>query len=119
MVSIACVANNKLPVYKTIIIDINKLDRNLTNLQNTSISECASNTTAQLVNDQNIIIIETNKSMKQKMRNLLLMKLAKTQQDEQEEETDGPLNEHRAPTKETCIQAIIIDHQNAYTGNEI
>ena len=30
--------------------------------------------------------------MKQKMRNLLLMKLAKTQQDEQEEETDGPLN---------------------------
>jgi len=53
------------------------------------------------------------------MRNLLLMKLAKTQQDEQEEETDGPLNEHRAPTKETCIQAIIIDHQNASTGNEI
>ena len=50
--------------------------------------------------------------MKQKMRNLLLMKLAKTQQDEQEGETDGPLNEHRAPTKETCIQAIIFDHQN-------
>ena len=57
--------------------------------------------------------------MKRKLRNLLLMKLAKTQQDEQEGETHGPLNEHRAPTKETCIQAIIIDHQNASTGNEI
>ena len=57
--------------------------------------------------------------MKQKMRNLLLMKLAKTRKDEQEEETDGPLNGHRAPTKETCIQAINIDHQNASTGNEI
>ena len=56
--------------------------------------------------------------MKQKMRNLLLMKLAKTQQ-EKEGETDGPLNEHRAPTKETCIQAIIFDHQNVSTGNEI
>ena len=50
MVSIGCVANNKLPVYKTITIDINKLDRNPTNLQNTSISECAINTTAQPVN---------------------------------------------------------------------
>ena len=37
------------------------------------------------------------------------------------------LNEHRVPTNETCIQAIIIpdypaaiiDHQNASTGNEI
>ena len=57
--------------------------------------------------------------MKRKMRNLLLMKLAKTQQDEQEGETHGPLNEPRAPTKETCIKAIIIDHQNASTGNEI
>ena len=57
MVSIGCVANNKLPVYKTITIDINKLDRNPTNLQNTSISECAKNTTAQPVNYQNIIII--------------------------------------------------------------
>ena len=47
------------------------------------------------------------------------MKLAKTQQDEQDEETDGPLNEHRAPTKETCTQAIIIDHQNASIANEI
>ena len=95
MVSIGCIANNKLPLYKTITIDINKLGRNLTNLQITSISECAINTTAQPVNDQNIILLlETNKSMKQKMRNLLLMKLAKTQKDEQEEETDGPLNEH-------------------------
>lgn len=36
------------------------------------------------------------------------------------------LNEHRVPTNETCIQAImpdypvtIIDHQNASTGSEI
>ena len=46
------VANNELS--KTITIDIDKLDRNLTNLQNTSISECTINTTAQPVNDQNI-----------------------------------------------------------------
>lgn len=48
------VANNEL--YKTITIDIDKLDRNLTNLQNTSeISEGTINTTAQPVSDQNII----------------------------------------------------------------
>ena len=41
-------ANNEL--YKTITIDIDKLDRSLTNLQNTSaISECSINTTAQPV----------------------------------------------------------------------
>ena len=50
------VANNKL--YKTITIDIDKLDRNLTNLQNTSISECIINTTTQPVNGQNIIIAD-------------------------------------------------------------
>ena len=39
---------------------------------------------------------------------------------------NDPLKEHRAPTNETGIQAImpnypvtIIDHQNASTGNEI
>ena len=48
-----------------------------------------------------------------------------TEQNEQEEEIDNPLNEHRAPTNETCIQAVIpdypvtSDHQNASTGNEI
>ena len=47
------------------------------------------------------------------------------QQEEQEEEIDDPLNEHRAPTNETCIQAIIpdypvtIDQQNVSTGQEI
>lgn len=46
-------------------------------------------------------------------------------QEEQEEEIDDPLNEHRAPTNETCIQAIIpdypvtIDEQNVSTGQEI
>ena len=48
-----------------------------------------------------------------------------TEQDEQEEELDDPLNEHRASTNETCIQASIpdypvtsiIDHQNASTGH--
>ena len=47
-------AKNEL--YKTITIDVDKLDRNLTNLQNTSaISECTINTTAQPVSDQNKI----------------------------------------------------------------
>ena len=38
------------------------------------------------------------------------MKQAKTQNNEQEEEIDDPLNEHRAPTNKTCIQAIIPDY---------
>jgi len=47
------------------------------------------------------------------------------QQEEQEEEIDDPLNEHRAPTNETRIQAFIpdypvtIDQQNVSTGQEI
>ena len=46
------------------------------------------------------------------------------QQEQQEEEIDDPLNEHRAPTNETCIKAIIpdypvtIDQQNISTGQE-
>ena len=38
------VANNELS--RSITINIDKLDRNLTNLQNTSISECTINSTA-------------------------------------------------------------------------
>ena len=52
------VANNEL--YKTITIDIDKLDRKLTNLQNTSISECTINTTGQPVIQQNVIIRDEN-----------------------------------------------------------
>mgnify|MGYP006973389089 CR=1 FL=1 len=47
------VTNNEL--YKTIAIGIDKLDRNLTNLHNASVSAHTINTTAQPVNDQNII----------------------------------------------------------------
>ena len=121
------VANNEL--YKTITIDIDKLDRNLTNLQNTSaISECTINTTAQPVSDQNIIRDENTSEQINEPENeeLVINETSKnTEQNEQEEEIDGPLNEHRAPTNETCIQAIIpdypvtSDHQNASTGNEI
>ena len=42
---------------KTITIDIDKLDRNLTNSRITSISECTINTTAQPVNEENIVIV--------------------------------------------------------------
>ena len=121
------VANNEL--YKTITIDIDKLDRNLTNLQNTSaISECTINTTAQPVSDQNIIRDENISEQINEPENeeLVINETSKnTEQNEQEEEIDDPLNEHRAPTNETCIQAIIpdypvtSDHQNASTGNEI
>ena len=121
------VANNEL--YKTITIDIDKLDRNLTNLQNTSaISECTINTTAQPVSDQNIIRDENISEQINEPENeeLVINETSKnTEQNEQEEEIDDPLNEHRAPTNKTCIQAIIpdypvtSDHQNASTGNEI
>ena len=121
------VANNEL--YKTITIDIDKLDRNLTNLQNTSaVSECTINTTAQPVSDQNIITDENISEQINEPENeeLVINETSKnTEQNEQEEEIDDPLNEHRAPTNETCIQAIIpdypvtSDHQNASTGNEI
>ena len=71
------VASNELS--KRITIDIDELDRNLTNLRNTSISECTIKTTAKPVNEQNILLLDMNKSTNQKIRNLLLMKLAKTQ----------------------------------------
>ena len=72
------VASNELS--KRFTIDIDELDRNLTNLRNTSISECTINTTAKpVINEQNILLLDMNKSMNQKIRNLLLMKLAKTQ----------------------------------------
>ena len=77
MVSIGCIANNKLPVYKTVTIDINKLDRNLTNLQNTSISECAINTTAQPVNDQNIIIIRNEQIYETENEELVINETSK------------------------------------------
>ena len=120
------VANNEL--YKTITIDIDKLDRKLTNLQNTSISECTINTTGQPVIEQNVIIRDENISKQinePENEKLVVDETSKhTEQNKQQEKI--PLNKHRAPTNETCIQAIIndypvtiIDHQNASTGNEI
>ena len=87
--------------------------RNLTNLQNTSISECTINTTAQPVNDQNTIRDENISEQINEPENeeLVINETSKnTEQDEQEEEIDDSLNEHRAPTDETCIQAIIPDY---------
>ena len=116
-------------IYKIITIDIDKLDRNLTNLQNTSaLSECTINTTAQPVSDQNIIRDENISEQINEPENeeLVINETSKnTEQNEQDEEIDYPLNEHRAPTNETFIQAIkpdypvTSDHQNASTGNEI
>ena len=47
--------NVQLLHLNNITIDMDKLDRNHTNLQNTSISQCAVNTTAQSVIQENII----------------------------------------------------------------
>ena len=65
--------------------------RNLTNLQNTSISECTINTTAQPVNDQNIIRDEniSEKINEPENEELFVNETSKnTEQDEEEEEID-------------------------------
>ena len=122
-------ANSEL--YKTITIDIDRIDRNLTHLEVTYIHSwvhykyqywCRTanewarykhrweyNWTNQWTKNEKPVQ-ETSK---------------KVQQEEQEEEIDDPLNKHRPPTNETCIQAIIpdypvtIDEQNVSTGQEI
>ena len=122
-------ANNEL--YETITIDIERIDRNLTTLEVTSIPECTTSTSTdveQPMNEQDIstdeIITEQINEPKNE-KPVINDTSRKAQQEEQEEEIDDPLNEHRAPTNETCIQAIIpdysvtIDQQNVSTGQEI
>ena len=124
-------ANNEL--YKTITIDIDRIDKNLTTLDVTSIPECTTSTSTdveQPMNEQELYIstdeIITEQINEPKNEKPVINETnKKAQQEEQEEEIDDPLNKHRAPTNETCIQAIIpdypvtIDQQNVSTGQEI
>ena len=122
-------ANNEL--YKTITIDIDRIDRDLTTLEVTSIPECYTSTSTdveQPMNEQDlstdgIITEQINEPKNEKP--VINETSKKAQQEEQEEEIDDPLNKHRAPTNETCTKAIIpdypvtIDQQNVSTGQEI
>ena len=122
-------ANNEL--YKTITIDIDRIDRDLTTLEVTSISECNTSTSTdveQPMNEQDlstdgIITEQINEPKNEKP--VINETSKKAQQEDQEEEIDDPLNKHRAPTNETCTKAIIpdypvtIDQQNVSTGQEI
>ena len=107
-------ANNEL--YKTITIDIDRIDRNLTTLEVTSIPECTTSTSTdveQPMNEQDIstdeIITEQIKEPKNE-KPVINETSKKAQQEDQEEEIDDPLNKHRAPTNETCTKAIIPDY---------
>ena len=124
-------ANNEL--YNTITIDIDRIDKNLTTLEVTSIPECTTSTSTdveQPMNEQELYIstdeIITEQINEPKNEKPVINETSKkAQQEEQEEEIDDPLNKHRAPTNETCIQAIIpdypvkIDQQNVSTGQEL
>lgn len=100
-------ANNEL--YKTVTIDIDRIDRNLTTLEVTSIPECTTSTSTnveQPMNEQDISADEniSEKINEPKNEEPVINETSKNaQQEEQEEEIDDPLNEHRAPTNETCI----------------
>ena len=121
--------NNEL--YKTITIDIDRIDRNLTTLEVTSIPERTTSTRTDVEPPMNEEDISTDENISEqinepKNEEPVVNKTSKNaQQEKQEEEIDDPLNEHRAPTNETCIQAIIpdypvtIDQQNVSTGQEI
>ena len=107
-------ANNEL--YKTITIDIDRIDRNLTTLEVTSIPECTTSTCTdveQPTNEQDIstdeIITEQINETKNE-KPVINETSKKAQQEDQEEEIDDPLNKHRAPTNETCTKAIIPDY---------
>ena len=122
-------ANNEL--YKTITIDIDRIDRNLTTLEVTSIPERTTSTRTDVEPPMNEEDISTDENISEqinepKNEEPVINETSKNaQQEEQEEEIDDPLNEHRAPTNETCIKAIIpdypvtIDQQNISTGQEI
>ena len=120
--------NNEL--YKTITIDIDRIDRNLTTLEVTSIPERTTSTRTDVEPPMNEEDISTDENISEqinepKNEEPVVNKTSKNaQQEKQEEEIDDPLNEHRAPTNETCIKAIIpdypvtIDQQNISTGQE-
>ena len=122
-------ANNEL--YKTITIDIDRIDRNLTTLEVTSIPECTTSTSTDVEQPMNEQDISTDEIITEQINDpkneqpVINETSKKAQQEEQEEEIDDPLNKHRAPNNETCIQAIIpdypvtIDQQNVSTGQEI
>ena len=122
-------AHNEL--YKTVTIDIDRIDRNLTTLEVSSIRECTTSTSTdveQLMNEQDISTDENITEQINKPKNekpVINETSKKAQQEEQQEEIDDPSNEHRAATNETCIQAIIpdypvtIDQENVSTGQEI
>ncbi|XP_044169485.1 uncharacterized protein LOC114973474 [Acropora millepora] len=121
-------ANNEL--YKTITIDIERIDRNLTTLEVISIPECTTSINTDVEQPMNEQVISADENIteqisEQKNDKPVNETSKKLQQEEQEEEIDDPLNKHRAPTNETCIQAIIpdypvtIDQQNVSTGQEI
>ena len=93
-------ANNEL--YKTNTIDIDRIDRNLTTLEVTSISKCTTNTSTdveQPMNEQDISTDISEQINEPKNEEPVINETSKNaQQEEREEEVDDPLNEHRAPT---------------------
>ena len=95
------------PLYRNIAIDITNIDSMLTNLEQTE--------------DLNSNSSDVEGSPVHRTSETEVL-------DDIPEEKDDPLNEHRAPTNETCLQSvipdypIIMDHQNENSvsvGNEI
>ena len=87
-------ANNEL--YKTITIDIDRIDRNLPTLEVTSIPECTTSTSTDVeppMNEQDISTDENISEQINKPKNEepVINKTSKNaQQEEQEEEIDDP-----------------------------
>ena len=78
------------PLYRNIAIDITNIDSSLTNLEqsgddlNSNSSDVESSTVDKTVDNEAL--------------------------DDNPEEKDDPLNEHRTPTNETCLQSVIPDY---------
>ena len=93
------------PLYGAITVNIENIDRNLTEVQLESSSE----------NNSEMLIISEASCEK------------KNTNDENEEEKDDPLNEFRAATTETCLQSVLPDYpiivernwSSKSVGNEI
>ena len=93
------------PLYKSITVNIENIDTNLTKLQQ----------------------LQSRSENKGKMSPGINLSCEQKAVDQKDEEGDDPLNEFRAPTTETCLQSVLPDYpvneqqnrNSKSTGNEI
>ncbi|XP_068758167.1 uncharacterized protein [Montipora capricornis] len=97
------------PLYDNICIDMNKIDRHLTVLQQNDVSL------------EDSILNNDNHSSGSGISDDSLSNNKNSRKDSTfaDEENDDPLNEFRAPTSETCLQSVIPDYPVSVEQNDV